>query len=82
MMSQRASLKDCAKKLKLNIATAFYWRHKILKALVNGREDTILSNIVYMRKLRMKENFKGQRHIKKANRDKIWVVLASDTSKK
>jgi Transposase and inactivated derivatives len=30
LMIKRRSLRFCAKKLNINLATAFYWRHKIL----------------------------------------------------
>ena len=81
MMLEGETLKNCAVKLKINIATAFYWRHKILKSLARIGKNKVLKELVYMRKLRMKESFKGEKYIEKSTRDKIWVILASDNSK-
>lgn len=74
-------LEYCAKTLKINIATAFYWRHKILNALKPQTEPDILSNHVTMHHYFIKESFKGSKTLihEIENRQKLWVVMSYDS---
>ena len=42
LMNTGATLKDLAEALDINVTTAFYWRHKILTALKDGKSDAVL----------------------------------------
>jgi len=42
LMNMGASLRDIAEALDINLTTAFYWRHKILTALKDGKSDAVL----------------------------------------
>jgi len=42
LMNAGATLKDLAEALGINVTTAFYWRHKILNALKDGKSDAVL----------------------------------------
>jgi transposase-like protein len=42
LMSMGATLKELAESLGINVTTAFYWRHKILTALKDGKSDAVL----------------------------------------
>lgn len=76
LMMKKKSLRVCAKKLHINLATAFYWRHKILRGfkLDNIPED--LYGDVHINKTIIVENFKGCRNIKTTKRKNIWVIAA------
>lgn len=75
------TLEYCAKALKINIATAFYWRHKILTALKSNTEPDILSNHVIMHHYFIKESFKGSKTIvhEPETRAKLWVIMSYDS---
>lgn len=76
LMLAKRTLKYCADKLKININTAFYWRHKILHAMTfNIIPQRLLGNI-HMIKASTKENFKGNKHINTDIREKVFVVAA------
>jgi hypothetical protein len=75
-MLKRKSLRFCAKKLNINLATAFYWRHKILNALRTDSIPNSLKGYVHINKTILKENFKGSRNITAKRRRNIWVVAA------
>jgi transposase-like protein len=76
LMMKRRSLRFCAKKLNINLATAFYWRHKILNVLKKDSVPSSLKGYVHMNKTIIKENFKGSRNIASKRRRNIWVVAA------
>lgn len=42
LMNLGASLRDIADALDINLTTAFFWRHKILTALKDGKSDAVL----------------------------------------
>jgi transposase-like protein len=42
LMNTGATLKDLSEALHINVTTAFYWRHKILTALKDGKADAVL----------------------------------------
>jgi hypothetical protein len=75
-MIKRKSLRFCAEKLNINIATAFYWRHKILHILNNDSIPSSLEGDIHINKTILKENFKGNRNITANRRRNIWVVAA------
>ena len=76
LMMKRRSLRFCAKKLNINLATAFYWRHKILNVLKNDSVPSSLKGYVHINKTILKENFKGSRNMAVKRRRNIWVVAA------
>lgn len=53
------SLRKCASVLKINLKTAFFWRHKILDALQEQLEVDEMSGKIQMNTIHMKCNFKG-----------------------
>jgi transposase-like protein len=74
---KRKTLRFCAKKLKINLATAFYWRHKILHGLKNESIPTSkLKGNIHINKTILKENFKGNRKINVKERRNIWIIAA------
>lgn len=76
-MMKRKTLRFCAKELKINLATAFYWRHKILHGLKIDSIPNRLKGDVHINKTILKENFKGSRNIViKERRRNIWVIAA------
>jgi transposase-like protein len=58
LMSRAASIRDCAHKLGINIATSFQWRHKILKAVLAMLQDK-LGGIIEIDEVFLAESFKG-----------------------
>jgi transposase-like protein len=76
LMMEKKSLRFCATKLGINLATAFYWRHKILYGLTLDTLPKKLSGDIYIGKTLIKENFKGCRNIETDLRHNIWVVGA------
>ena len=94
LMFQRRTLKECSKILEINIATAFFWRQKILKSLTKVSSNQFLSDEVYLRKIVFKESYKGNpkaareatkeasKYSYRKARENIWVVAASDSNEK
>ncbi|EKQ57421.1 MULTISPECIES: hypothetical protein [unclassified Clostridium] len=80
LMLEKKSLRFCAKKLKISLVTAFFWRHKVLYALSLDGTQNSLEGIVYITKTILKENFKGCRNIEfdftTQRRRNIWIVGA------
>ena len=76
LMVQKKSLRFCAKKLKISITTAFYWRHKILHGLKLDSVPSKLQGNVHINKTIVIENFKGCRKIPTTRRSNIWIVAA------
>lgn len=76
LMLEKKSLRFCAANLEINLATAFYWRHKILHGLTLNSLPTKLKDYVYIGKTLLKENFKGCRNIETSVRRTIWVIGA------
>lgn len=79
LQMQCTPLSLCAKLLKINIATAFYWRHKLLKVLKNLTKSTILENHVFMLHRFIMESFKGTKGAAKENRSKLWMLFTYDS---
>ena len=94
LMFQRCTLRECSRKLEINIVTAFFWRQKILKSLIKVSSNQVLSDEVYLRKIVFKESYKGNpkaareateeatNYTYRKARENIWVVAASDSNKK
>lgn len=78
LMLQKKSLRECIKTLKINIRTAFIWRHKIMSELVSDVMADSLEGKVFITKAIEKENFKGCRKITTLERKNIWIVAAKD----
>ncbi|BCZ46699.1 hypothetical protein psyc5s11_27660 [Clostridium gelidum] len=76
LMIKRKSLRFCAKKLKISVTTAFYWRHKILNGLKIDSIPNKLEGDVHINKTIIVENFKGCRNITTTKRSNIWVIAA------
>lgn len=81
LLMECKSLKHCAKALNINIATAFYWRHKLLTALKTITEPHILSDYVTMQHYFITESFKGTKnHLPQTHpRKKLWIIMSYDT---
>ncbi|WP_090011157.1 hypothetical protein [Clostridium sp. DSM 8431] len=75
-MMEKVSLRVAARRLKINLATAFFWRHKIMDAICKENEVFKLEKNVHILCNRVMENHKGSRHIEKNNAKYIWVVTA------
>lgn len=78
LMNSGMSLRSCSYILGINIATAFYWRHKILVAEASNNNFKILKNYVEVNKIMLKENFKGSRKSKNIIKEKIFIACAMD----
>lgn len=76
LMMEKRSLRFCASKLKINLSTAFYWRHKILHGLTINSLPNKLKGKIHIGKTLIIENFKGCRNIETPLRRNIWVVGA------
>lgn len=76
LMIKRKSLRFCAKKLKISLGTAFYWRHKILNGLKIDSIPNKLEGDIHINKTIIVENFKGCRNIATNKRSSIWVIAA------
>lgn len=80
LFTKKTSLEKSSKLLKINIATAFNWRHKILNAIEFLTEPECLYDTVSITKRVISENHKGPfiSALKKTN--KIWYVIAADNN--
>lgn len=81
LLMECKTLDYCAKKLKINIATAFYWRHKILTALKIATQPEVLSNHVILHHYFIKESFKGSKTmLHQGNaRENLCVIMSYDS---
>jgi transposase-like protein len=57
-MCKIATIRECAAELKINIATAFQWRHKILNSVMPMLPNK-LKGIIEIEEVSFSENFKG-----------------------
>jgi len=76
LMVKKKSLRVCSKILHINLATAFYWRHKILHGLKLGSIPNTLKGDIHINKTIIIENFKGCRKITTTKRRNIWIIAA------
>lgn len=79
LLMKSQSLVTCATTLKINVATAFYWRHKILNAMKSTTETNLLSNKVFIMNYFINESFKGSHNAPTIPREKLWVAMSVDT---
>ena len=77
LILEKKVLRECAEILNININTAFAWRHKVLKALQKIQSEVMLNGSIHMTKTTEKENFKGNKNIDTAKREKVIVVSAN-----
>jgi transposase-like protein len=61
-MSGGLTLRCISKLLGMNLSTAFFWRHKILR-VAETKTDNVLSETIEVDEFWIKENFKGNRCI-------------------
>lgn len=73
------SLSFCAKTLKINISTAFSWRHKLLNVLKLLTEPDTLQNHVFMLHHFIVESFKGSKNAPLKPRAKLWMIFSYDS---
>lgn len=59
LLIQGATLEQCSKECKINIRTAFLWRHKILHALQADQDNRILSGIIEVDDTYVSISYKG-----------------------
>lgn len=93
LVSDGKTLKQVAEELEIHISTAFYWRHKVLKAL-NSIDAEMLSGVVESDETFFLESNKGKSQVsgRKArkrgsvskfrgiSREQVCVVVAMDRS--
>ncbi|GEM_PF-4007214 len=79
LLMRSQTLMTCSTTLKINVATAFYWRHKILNAMKSTTETTLLSNQVFIMNYFINESFKGSHNAPIIPREKLWVAMSVDT---
>lgn len=80
LMMSNETLMTCANTLKINVATAFYWRHKVLNAIKLTTDGELLSNHAFIMNYFIKESFKGNNDAPMMPREKLWVAMSVDTS--
>lgn len=80
LLKSNETLMTCADSLKINVATAFYWRHKVLNAIKLTTDVNLLSNHAFIMNYFIKESFKGANHGTMMPREKLWVAMCVDTS--
>ncbi|MGL5085020.1 MAG: transposase [Clostridium sp.] len=81
LMVENKTLAECSQTLKINLKTAFYWRHKILSAMKSYFKTGELQDFLEINKISFKENFKGSKNITTSLRKPIWIVSAVDIHK-
>ena len=79
LMNNGKSIRECATILKINLATAFFWRHKILITQIKNNEK-LLKNYIELSKIIIKENFKGNRSAKYNRKENIFIACGMDSS--
>lgn len=80
LLNNGKSLRECSSILKINLATAFFWRHKIL-VTQNKNHYNILKDYVEVSKIMINENLKGNRNAKNCRKGKVFVACAMDSNK-
>ena len=61
-MAQDYSLRICARVLKISVATAFYWRHKLLHAVENNIKPEEFVEMVNIKSVYIAKCYKGSRN--------------------
>ncbi len=78
IMQQGASIRSCAGKMKINIITAFFWRHRFLNSFVESNKINVFKEHIELSKMIYTESFKGCKNIVKSTRDRISIVSIMD----
>lgn len=79
LMNNGKTLRECSAILNINLATAFFWRHKILITQIKNNEK-VLRNYVELSKIIIKENFKGTRSAKYNEKVNIFIACGMDSN--
>lgn len=79
LMNNGKSLRECASTLKINLATCFFWRHKILITQIKNN-DKYLKNYVEVSKIIIKENFKGNKSARYTKKENIFIACGMDSN--
>lgn len=80
LMNNGMSLRSCSSILGINLATSFYWRHKILITQAPNNYN-VLKDYIEISKIVIKENFKGDKKAKYYNKENIFIACAMDSNK-
>lgn len=80
LMLNIGTLRRCASELKINLTTAFLWRHKILNALEKDTYINELKGPVHIQKRIIKENRKGQKGAAKIPHRNVWIHFSVDSN--
>lgn len=75
MMLEKKSLRFIASKLKISLATGFYWRHKLMDAMCENNKVEKLNDYVHILTERIAENYKGSRGVHNEE-GHLWIVTA------
>lgn len=62
-MEEHRTLRECSKLLEMNIATAFSWRHRIMKHIADLHKGEKLKDEVSIMRATVKENRKGTKNL-------------------
>ncbi|MGG7177006.1 transposase [Clostridium paraputrificum] len=82
LMFKKETLRNSSNELKIGLTTSFYWRHKVMHALMPLNQAKKLESTVEITKILVKENFKGSKNPPVGERDVLWVITAADCSKR
>lgn len=80
LMLNLGTLRQCAFELKINLTTAFLWRHKILNSLEKDTYVNELMGPVHIQKRIIKENRKGQKGTAQIPQRKVWMHFSVDSN--
>lgn len=81
-MAKSMTLKEISTELKINIKTAFSWRHKILSAVEYKIMAKELSNYIQIDEIIMRRNLKGNKKTlvgKKSKKNSPYFIPAAET---
>ena len=80
LMNEGLTLRQCAVNLKINLITAFFWRHKILNSYSLDNDANEIKGYVELTKLILPENFKGNRNPPAGNRGRIQIIAITSST--
>ena len=79
LMQQGLTIRQCATEMKINIITAFFWRHRFLNSFLDSGESNEFKEQVEMSNVIYPESFKGCRIKMCSERDRINIVSLIDS---
>ena len=82
LMLNKETLRNSSNELKIGLTTSFYWRHKVMHALMPLNQPNKLKDTVEISKILIKENFKGDRNPPNRERDLFWIITAADSNER